>query len=117
MSTASRSSGFSPISARRRVNSRTLSPASIRMRVFDVARNAEFPALPLASTQNFTMTILPRSVLSVRETRHNGPGKEKVMGLYYCRCLRCRHLRVDHVDKFLDGPGTFVQRSGFLRRE
>src|SRR5665213_3710335 len=53
--TASISSGLSPISARRRVNSRTLRPASIRIRVFDVARNAAFPVLPLASTQNLTI--------------------------------------------------------------
>src|SRR5580658_10157827 len=79
MSTASRSSGFSPISASLRVSSRTLRPASIRMRVFDVARKAEFPALPLASTQNFTMTILPRFVLAGWETRHNGYGGKRVM--------------------------------------
>ena len=40
----------------------------MRMRVFDVARKAEFPALPLASTQNLTMTFLLDYVLA-------GPGK------------------------------------------
>jgi hypothetical protein len=29
------------------------------MRVFSVARRAAFPELPLASTQNFTIVLLP----------------------------------------------------------
>jgi hypothetical protein len=36
-----------------------LRPASTRIRVFSVAISAAFPELPLASTQNFTIVLLP----------------------------------------------------------
>ena len=39
--------------------SRILSPASTTIRVFSVATRAAFPELPLASTQNLTMSFSP----------------------------------------------------------
>jgi hypothetical protein len=45
--------------ARRLLSSRMLRPASTRIRVFSVANSAAFPELPLASTQNFTIVLLP----------------------------------------------------------
>ena len=43
--------------ARRFESSRKLSPASIRMLVRSVETSEQFPELPLASTQNLTMTL------------------------------------------------------------
>src|SRR4051794_23130800 len=94
------SSGFSPISARRRVRSFTPSPASISTRVFDVPKKAALPALPLASTQNLTMTILLAIVLAGRGGDYQPPPAKK--GL-------C-HFRFDHVHQFLHRPRTLVQR-------
>ena len=71
MMTASRSSGDSPIAASLRVSSLTLRPASIRIRVFEVARNAAFPELPLARTEKRTVTIPSGSVLAGHAARHN----------------------------------------------
>ena len=52
-------SSDSPMEARRLRSSRMLRPASTRIRVFSVARRAALPELPLASTQNFTIVLLP----------------------------------------------------------
>src|SRR3954463_15879823 len=97
MRTASMSSGDSPISARRRVSSFTLNPASIRIRVFDVARKAALLALPLASTQNLTMTFLLSYVLTVfRSDCYAGSG----------------HLGFDDVDEFLHSRRALMEFRG-----
>src|SRR5581483_6457947 len=105
---ASMASSDSPIEARRRARSRTLRPASIRIRAFDVARNAALPELPLASTQNRTVTNLPRSVLAVGVGRKQWRGGEYRAGAM--RSVRrpasrplCRHLLFNDVDQFLNG--------------
>src|SRR6185312_5065157 len=103
MRTASRSSGFSPISAKRRVSSFTLSPASIRTRVFDVERNAAFPALPLASTQNLTITILLKYVLPLKPGQpRTNTDKHRFIGFICVHrwAINSLHLRFDDVDQF-----------------
>src|SRR3954447_4209944 len=59
---ASMASRVSPMEASRLRNSRMLRPASTRIRVFSVARNAAFPELPLASTQNFKIGLPPPTI-------------------------------------------------------
>src|ERR1051326_4065442 len=59
MRTASMRPRLSPIESRRLRSSRTLKPASTRIRVFSVVRIAAFPELPLAKTQNLTIPAPP----------------------------------------------------------
>jgi hypothetical protein len=59
-----------------------LSPASIRMRVFPVARRAAFPELPLARTQNLTTVYsLQFTVRSSQPSVSEGkPGRAAIAG-------------------------------------
>src|SRR6185437_706776 len=112
---ASMASRDSPINARRRSSSRTLRPASIRIRALDVARNAALPELPLARTQNRTVTNLPRSVLAA-----SGGGKQWLIsgksgqaGQRKPPCRRSRplfrHFLFDHLDQLLTRSGALLQ--------
>jgi hypothetical protein len=64
----------SPTAAMRFPSSFMLSPASTRMRVFSVARKAALPELPLANTQNLTMTRL------LDPPEYNGSRRNKMEG-------------------------------------
>src|SRR6185437_13816222 len=108
----------SPIKASRRASSRTLRPASIRIRALDVARNAVLPELPLARTQNRTVTNLPRSVLAVwavgKHLENIGGGERRPP--ISPRTL-FRHFLFDHVHQFLNGGGALLQCCRLFRAQ
>jgi hypothetical protein len=55
-----------------------LSPASSRMRVFVVATSVALPELPLASTQNLTVSRLP--IFRIHRKRPKQDGKKMFVG-------------------------------------
>src|SRR5579872_824364 len=81
MRIAVRDWGEMPIRSRRSKVSLRLRPASIRRRVFSVASSVAFPVLDDASTQPFTMNVLP---LDCMITHYNGstPMKARVYVSY-----------------------------------